>query len=352
MRSKTKLVLRNLPPAMSEAEIKEAIEEAKVPLAWFYFHPGRIRSTEGACRPSVAYVKTKTPKGVEALILTMQGRPFTSAGRPFTSAGGKSYSCVVEYALFQRVPQAPRKDKLQNTYQEDPAWLEFVAESDKEVERLPSAAKQQPEEKKETGDKPEPLPLILKEITEGNVGRKSAQSGQGAAQTKKSKALLRSEERRHRKEKQKQSRKAGKAPARSTSSSSQAAAMPIILQKNKTNASASSKSGREKSREDATQQTKTSQKSSSSSGRSTPSASKKDSSQSHSGAGDTAADKNDGGGSSKRGHGRHGRSHRDRSSHNNSAGSGGGSADGTSVSDTGDRPGSSSRAGGKSRNAK
>jgi len=74
--TKTKLVVRHLPPDMTEEAFNQSIEEFKDEFTWSYFHQGKARPRVEWSRLGVAYLNLKDPNRVHVFSSKMVGRVF------------------------------------------------------------------------------------------------------------------------------------------------------------------------------------------------------------------------------------------------------------------------------------
>ena len=133
-----KVVVRNLPPALTQEDFMQALSQASEQYDWTSFVPGKVRWVPLACRcrlvidtppllchshaavdvtlgrstkrtrPSCCYVHFKTHSDVLAFKTAFAKRTFAD--------GSKQQPCVVEYAPFQRVPPSrTKRDPRENT---------------------------------------------------------------------------------------------------------------------------------------------------------------------------------------------------------------------------------------------
>ncbi|KAJ4847271.1 hypothetical protein Tsubulata_035600 [Turnera subulata] len=129
---KTKVVVRHLPPTISQATFLEQIDLAfAARYNWVSFRPGK--SSQKHQSYSRAYIDFKRPEDV------IDFAEFFN-GHLFVNEKGTQFKAIVEYAPSQRVPkQWARKDGREGTISRDPEYLEFLEFIAKPVENLPSA---------------------------------------------------------------------------------------------------------------------------------------------------------------------------------------------------------------------
>ncbi|XP_050209861.1 regulator of nonsense transcripts UPF3 isoform X3 [Mercurialis annua] len=129
---KTKVVVRHLPPTISQAAFFEQIDVVfSGRYNWVSFRPGK--SSQKHQSYSRAYIDFKRPEDV------IEFAEFFN-GHLFVNEKGTQFRTIVEYAPSQRVPkQWSKKDGREGTLLKDPAYLEFLESISKPVENLPSA---------------------------------------------------------------------------------------------------------------------------------------------------------------------------------------------------------------------
>ncbi|XVE48541.1 hypothetical protein DITRI_Ditri01bG0009900 [Diplodiscus trichospermus] len=129
---RTKVVLRHLPPAITEAMLVEQVDSAfSGRYNWLSFRPGK--SSQKHQSYSRAYIDFKRTEDV------LEFAEFLN-GHVFVNEKGAQFKTIVEYAPSQRVPkQWSKKDGREGTIFKDPEYLEFLEFLAKPVENLPSA---------------------------------------------------------------------------------------------------------------------------------------------------------------------------------------------------------------------
>lgn len=129
---RTKVVLRHLPPAISEAALMEQVDGAfSGRYNWVAFRQGKTSQKQQSY--SRAYIDFKTPEDVLVFAESFNGHVFVNEK-------GTQFKTVVEYAPSQLVPrQWLKKDGREGTIAKDPEYLEFLEFLAKPVENLPSA---------------------------------------------------------------------------------------------------------------------------------------------------------------------------------------------------------------------
>lgn len=135
--SATKLVLRRLPPALSEAALRAQIESRfSGRYNWLVFRPAHTSLIHGHSQRhqlfSRAYIQMKTPQDVFEFADVFNGHVFVDEK-------GTQCKSTVEYAPYQGVPDTSKKDPREGTIDKDPKYLEFLEMIAKPVENLPSA---------------------------------------------------------------------------------------------------------------------------------------------------------------------------------------------------------------------
>ncbi|CAI8591609.1 unnamed protein product [Vicia faba] len=132
MSDRTKVVVRHLPPTITEASLLPLIDSAFAGrYNWLSFLPAKISQKHASyCR---AYIDFKKPDDV------IEFAEFFN-GHVFVNEKGTQFKVTVEYAPSQRVPkQWSKKDGRDGTIYKDPEYLEFLEHLAKPVENLPSA---------------------------------------------------------------------------------------------------------------------------------------------------------------------------------------------------------------------
>ncbi|GLT74695.1 hypothetical protein SLA2020_464800 [Shorea laevis] len=129
---RTKVVLRHLPPAISEATLMEQVDGAFAGrYNWVSFRPGKTSQKHQSY--SRAYIDFKMPEDVLEFAEVFNGHVFVNEK-------GTQFKTIVEYAPSQLVPkQWSKRDAREGTIFKDPQYLEFLEFLAKPVENLPSA---------------------------------------------------------------------------------------------------------------------------------------------------------------------------------------------------------------------
>ncbi|KAG4390563.1 hypothetical protein GLYMA_06G324500v4 [Glycine max] len=162
-REKTKVVIRHLPPSLSQSDLSQHIDSHFASrYNWFSFRPGNNRyqlpfiqtinslatitsvslypnpNPNPYCshtrqRHSRAYIDFKCPDDVFEFAEFFDGHVFVNER-------GAQHKVIVEYAPSQRVPKpSAKKDGREGTIYKDPDYLEFLKLIAKPQEHLPSA---------------------------------------------------------------------------------------------------------------------------------------------------------------------------------------------------------------------
>lgn len=132
--SATKLVLRHLPPTLSEAALRDRIDAHFTGrYNWLCFRPPNSSSLSHRHQLySRAYIQLKTPQDVFEFADMFNGHIFVNEK-------GSQFKAVVEYAPYQCVPDTSKKDPRAGTIYKDPKYVEFLEMLSKPTENLPSA---------------------------------------------------------------------------------------------------------------------------------------------------------------------------------------------------------------------
>ncbi|KAG4160432.1 hypothetical protein ERO13_D02G237100v2 [Gossypium hirsutum] len=129
---RTKVVLRHLPPSITEAMLIEQVDSAFAGrYNWFSFRPGKNGQKHQSC--SRLYIDFKSPEDV------LEFAEFFN-GHVFVNEKGAQFKTIVEYAPSQCVPTLwAKNDDCEGNIFKDPEYLEFLEFLAKPVENLPSA---------------------------------------------------------------------------------------------------------------------------------------------------------------------------------------------------------------------
>ncbi|KAM7482080.1 hypothetical protein LguiB_006663 [Lonicera macranthoides] len=130
---KTKVVLRHLPPTISQASLTEQIDGRFAGLYnWISFRHGNNNRKK---HPSYSrgYIDFKRPEDVAEFAKFFDGRIFVNEK-------GSQFKTIVELAPSQRIPrQSSKRDGREGTINKDSEYMEFVEFISKPVVHLPSA---------------------------------------------------------------------------------------------------------------------------------------------------------------------------------------------------------------------
>lgn len=173
--TRTKLVIRLLPPSLSEEAFKEAIGEWLDAADWFSYWQGKPRHvgfTQRSEHPLCGVVLTcqNRDSTIEPLFppfcISNPSDPICSArelghsrayinlkdagdvarfrqafgGHAFLNERGTQFRCSVEYAPYQRVPRPkPKRDPREGTIEKDEDYAAFLARVEEGPQQLPSA---------------------------------------------------------------------------------------------------------------------------------------------------------------------------------------------------------------------
>ncbi|KAJ4966639.1 hypothetical protein NE237_018488 [Protea cynaroides] len=150
---RTKVVLRHLPPALSQSALMEQIDAHFAGrYKWFYFRPGK--NSQKHPQYSRAYIDFKQPEDV------VEFAEFFN-GHVFVNEKGTQFKIIVEYAPSQRVPKTwSKKDGREGALFRDPEYLEFLELISKPVENLPSAEIQLERREAERAGAPKESPIV------------------------------------------------------------------------------------------------------------------------------------------------------------------------------------------------
>ncbi|KAG8273192.1 Regulator of nonsense transcripts 3B [Homalodisca vitripennis] len=117
-RPATKIVVRRLPPSMTEEQFKNQVSPLP-DIDYFYFVPADMSLTPNAfCRAYINFVDQ-----ADLFIFTQK-----FDGYVFVDSKGTEYPAVVEFAPFQRIPKNRpnrKKDPKVGTIEADPSFIAF-----------------------------------------------------------------------------------------------------------------------------------------------------------------------------------------------------------------------------------
>ncbi|GFQ03956.1 regulator of nonsense transcripts upf3 [Phtheirospermum japonicum] len=150
---RTKVVLRHLPPTISQSNLVEQVDSRfSGRYRWLAFRPGK--SSLKHLTYSRAYIDFNKPEDV------IEFAEFFN-GHVFVNEKGTQFKTIVEYAPSQRVPkQWSKKDGREGTILKDPEYLEFLEFLAKPVENLPSAEIQLERREAERAGAPKADPIV------------------------------------------------------------------------------------------------------------------------------------------------------------------------------------------------
>ncbi|KAF3675728.1 hypothetical protein FXO37_05705 [Capsicum annuum] len=150
---RSKVVLRHLPPTISESALVEQVDSRFAGrYNWFSFLPAK--SSQKHQTYSRAYIDFKRPEDV------IEFAEFFD-GHVFVNEKGTQFKAIVEYAPSQRVPKNwSKKDGREGTILKDPDYLEFLEFISKPVENLPSAEIQLERKEAERAGSAKDAPIV------------------------------------------------------------------------------------------------------------------------------------------------------------------------------------------------
>ncbi|KAK8559866.1 hypothetical protein V6N13_016599 [Hibiscus sabdariffa] len=176
--SKTKVVIRHLPPSVTQSFFFSQIDERfSDRYNWFSFRLGK--SSHKHQIYSRAYISFKRPEDVFEFAEFFDGHVFVNEK-------GTQFKAIVEYAPSQLVPKpSTKKDGREGTIFKDPDYLEFLKLIAKPVENLPSAEIQLERKEAELSGAPKETPVVTP-LMEFVRQKRAAKSGaQGSVTTRK-----------------------------------------------------------------------------------------------------------------------------------------------------------------------
>ncbi|KAK4402010.1 Regulator of nonsense transcripts UPF3 [Sesamum angolense] len=184
---RTKVVLRHLPPTISQSNLVEHVDSRFAGrYRWLVFRPGKsrissafghllsVRSLQTWNLPEYRHVKQLLPKYL-SLKHPKYSRAYIEFNKPedviefaeffnghvFVNEKGTQFKTIVEYAPSQRVPkQWSKKDGREGTILKDPEYLEFLEFLAKPIENLPSAEIQLERKEAERAGAPKDVPIV------------------------------------------------------------------------------------------------------------------------------------------------------------------------------------------------
>ncbi|CAL9045114.1 unnamed protein product, partial [Musa banksii] len=150
---RTKVVVRRLPPSISQSVLMEQIDGRFAGrYDWVCFRPGK--NSQKNQRHSRAYLNFKRPEDV------VEFAEFFDQ-HIFVNEKGAQFKALVEYAPSQRVPkQCPKKDVREGTISKDPEYMEFLELVSKPLEHLPSAEIQLERKEAERAGSTKETPIV------------------------------------------------------------------------------------------------------------------------------------------------------------------------------------------------
>eukprot|EP00884_Botryococcus_braunii_P002156 jgi/Botrbrau1/11941/Bobra.341_1s0008.1 len=134
--ARRKVVVRNLPPLVSEADVKAVIEAAAAgKYDWFRFLQGKAKTSK--IKPARAFLHFIDPRDVLSFKTHMEKHTFVNER-------GQVFQCNVEFAPSQEMPVPQKKrDRRENTLDKDEDFLHFVEAYEKELNDTTSMLKVQ-----------------------------------------------------------------------------------------------------------------------------------------------------------------------------------------------------------------
>ncbi|TYH68291.1 hypothetical protein ES332_D06G247800v1 [Gossypium tomentosum] len=169
---KTKVVIRHLPPSVTEPFIISQIDDRfSGRYNWFSFRLGKSSHKQQSYYR--AYINFNRPEDVFEFAEFFDGHIFVNEK-------GTQFKAVVEYAPSQRVPKSSsKKDGREGTIFKDPDYLEFLKLIAKPVENLPSAEIQLERKEAELSGAPKEAPVVtpLMEFVRQKRAAKSGTQG-------------------------------------------------------------------------------------------------------------------------------------------------------------------------------
>ncbi|GAU20151.1 hypothetical protein TSUD_352130 [Trifolium subterraneum] len=187
---RTKVVVRHLPPTITEASLLPLIDSAFASrYNWLSFYPAKTSQKHTSY--SRAYIDFKNPDDV------LEFADFFN-GHVFVNEKGTQFKVIVEYAPSQRVPKHwSKKDARDGTIYKDPEYLEFLQQLAKPVENLPSAEIQLEKREAERSGAGKDIPIVTplmdfvrqkratkgprRSLSNGKVSRRTGTSSNGSS---------------------------------------------------------------------------------------------------------------------------------------------------------------------------
>ncbi|CAL0334317.1 unnamed protein product [Lupinus luteus] len=189
MKGRTKVVLRHLPPSLSESSLFQQIDAVfSDRYHWFSFRPAKFSHKHTSY--SRAYIDFKTPEDVIDFAHFFNGHLFVNEK-------GTQFKVLVEYAPSQRLPtHSSKKDARDATIYKDSDYLHFLQHLAKPVENLPSAEIQLEKRDAERSAAAKDVPIVTplmdfvrqkraakgprRSISNGKVSRRTVTSSNGS----------------------------------------------------------------------------------------------------------------------------------------------------------------------------
>ncbi|XP_075487224.1 regulator of nonsense transcripts UPF3-like isoform X2 [Primulina tabacum] len=153
MLDRTKVVVRHLPPTISQSNFVEQIDSRfSGRYRWISFRPGKSSQKHITySRASIDFNKSDD---------VLEFAEFFN-GHVFVNEKGTQYKTIVEYAPSQRVPKNwSKNDGREGTILKDPEYLEFLDFLAKPTENLPSAEVQLERKEAERVGAPKDIPIV------------------------------------------------------------------------------------------------------------------------------------------------------------------------------------------------
>ncbi|WMV50443.1 hypothetical protein MTR67_043828 [Solanum verrucosum] len=150
---RTKVVLRHLPPTLSQSMLLEHVDSRFAGrYNWFTFRPAKTSLKHQSY--SKAYIDFRNMEDVTEFAEFFDGHMFVNEK-------GTQFKTIVEYAPSQRVPKHwLKKDAREGTILKDPAYMEFLEFLAKPVENLPSAEIQLERKEAERAGSAKDAPIV------------------------------------------------------------------------------------------------------------------------------------------------------------------------------------------------
>jgi len=125
-----KLVIRKIPPNVTETDFKQALSSYTQVLQLASFRQGHVESLPSLSRDGVAYIRFRRAQDIFDFSVQFPQQ------HTFQDEKGNPIKVEVEYAPFQRPPRGRGgRDHLENTIENDPDYQAFAASLTEEVSR-------------------------------------------------------------------------------------------------------------------------------------------------------------------------------------------------------------------------